>query len=67
MKVMEKIIERPHALIDVPMHYCPGCGHGIIHRLVAEAIEKAYRAVLRKGEPLDMEFASKLRELRRAL
>ena len=36
---MEKIIERPHALIDVPMHYCPGCGHGIIHRLVAEAID----------------------------
>ncbi len=35
--------------------------------LVAEAIEKAYRAVLREGEPLDMEFASKLRELRRAL
>ncbi|MBQ2555143.1 MAG: hypothetical protein II561_01205 [Thermoguttaceae bacterium] len=35
--------------------------------LVAEAIEKAYRAVLRKGEPLDTEFASKLRELRRAL
>ncbi|MCQ2427263.1 MAG: thiamine pyrophosphate-dependent enzyme [Clostridia bacterium] len=36
---MEKIIERPHALIDVPTHYCPGCGHGIIHRLVAEAID----------------------------
>ncbi|MBQ1863229.1 MAG: hypothetical protein II150_01395, partial [Thermoguttaceae bacterium] len=35
--------------------------------LVAEAIEKAYRAVLREGEPLDTEFASKLRELRRAL
>ncbi|MGN1065166.1 MAG: hypothetical protein ACI4QC_07115, partial [Thermoguttaceae bacterium] len=35
--------------------------------LVAEAIEKAYRAVLRKDEPLDTEFASKLRELRRAL
>jgi len=36
---MEKIIERPHSLIDVPTHYCPGCGHGIIHRLVAEAID----------------------------
>ncbi|NLF16581.1 MAG: MFS transporter, partial [Lentisphaerae bacterium] len=26
-------------LTDAPMHYCPGCTHGIIHRLVAEAIE----------------------------
>ena len=34
------VFERPHALADVPMHYCPGCTHGIIHRLVAEAIDK---------------------------
>ena len=27
-------------LTDVPRHYCPGCGHGIIHRLVAEAIDE---------------------------
>ena len=32
--------ERPKALIDVPMHYCPGCTHGIAHRLVAEAIDE---------------------------
>ncbi len=31
---------RPHALLPVPTHYCPGCTHGIIHRLVAEAIDK---------------------------
>ena len=36
---MAVVFERPHSLIDVPMHYCPGCGHGIIHRLVAEAID----------------------------
>ena len=36
---MAVIFDRPHALTDVPMHYCPGCGHGIIHRLVAEAID----------------------------
>ncbi len=29
----------PHALLDVPMHYCPGCSHGIIHRLTAEALD----------------------------
>ncbi len=36
---MTTVFDRPHALTDVPMHYCPGCGHGIIHRLVAEAID----------------------------
>ena len=37
---MAKVFERPHALSDVPLHYCPGCTHGIIHRLVAEAIDE---------------------------
>ena len=27
-------------LTDRPRHYCPGCGHGIIHRLVAESIDE---------------------------
>ena len=31
--------ERPKALLDVPFHYCPGCTHGIVHRLVAEVID----------------------------
>lgn len=30
---------RPRALADVATHYCPGCTHGIIHRLVAEVID----------------------------
>ena len=34
------VFEKPHALADIPMHYCPGCTHGIIHRLVAEAIDE---------------------------
>ena len=33
------VFEKPHALADIPLHYCPGCTHGIIHRLVAEAID----------------------------
>ncbi len=37
---MEKIFFRPEALYDVPTHYCPGCGHGIAHRLVAEAVDQ---------------------------
>ena len=34
------VFDRPHALADIPLHYCPGCTHGIIHRLVAEAIDE---------------------------
>ena len=37
---MTTVFDRPHALKDVPMHYCPGCTHGIIHRLVAQAIDE---------------------------
>ncbi len=32
--------KRPHALCDVTLHYCPGCNHGIVHRLVAEVIDE---------------------------
>ena len=35
-----KVFEKPHALTDNVLHYCPGCTHGIIHRLVAEAIDE---------------------------
>ncbi len=34
------VFDKPKALTDAPLHYCPGCTHGIIHRLVAEAIDK---------------------------
>ncbi len=37
---MAVVFDRPHALLDVPMHYCPGCTHGIVHRLVAEVIDE---------------------------
>lgn len=37
---METIYKRPDALCDVPMHYCPGCTHGIAHRLVAEVMDE---------------------------
>jgi 2-oxoglutarate ferredoxin oxidoreductase subunit beta len=37
---MAKVFERPKSLIDIPMHYCPGCTHGIVHRLVAEAMDE---------------------------
>ena len=37
---MGKSYRRPDVLTDVRTHYCPGCGHGIIHRLLAEVIEE---------------------------
>ena len=37
---MKKVIGRPGLLKEVPFHYCPGCGHSIIHRLIAEVIEE---------------------------
>jgi 2-oxoglutarate ferredoxin oxidoreductase subunit beta len=37
---MEKISKRCLSLYDLPTHYCPGCGHGIAHRLVAEVVDE---------------------------
>ena len=34
------VFDKPKALTDVPFHYCPGCTHGIVHRLVAEVIDE---------------------------
>ncbi len=37
---MQQIFKRPESLKDVQTHFCPGCHHGTIHRLVAEAIDE---------------------------
>lgn len=37
---MGKVFKRPKFLRKVLTHYCPGCGHGIVHRLVAEVVEE---------------------------
>ncbi len=36
----ETVFARPLALADVTTHYCPGCTHGLIHRLVAEVLDE---------------------------
>lgn len=36
----EAVYQRPEALVDAPTHYCPGCSHGAIHRMVAEVIDE---------------------------
>lgn len=37
---MSIVFDRPKALTDIHTHYCPGCTHGIIHRLVAEVLDE---------------------------
>ena len=37
---MATVFEKPKSLTDTPFHYCPGCPHGIIHRLVAEVMDE---------------------------
>ena len=40
MSEAKLVYSRPKALADVPNHYCPGCGHGIIHKLLAQAVDE---------------------------
>jgi len=37
---MNPITKRPQTLTNVNFHYCPGCGHGVVHRLIAESIDE---------------------------
>ena len=37
---MRKVYTRPSLLKRVPFHYCPGCGHSIVHRLMTELIDE---------------------------
>jgi len=37
---MKTVFKRTPTLKDCPTHYCPGCGHGVAHRLIAEVIDE---------------------------
>jgi len=37
---MQKIFSHPESLRNIPTHYCAGCGHGIVHRLIAEVADE---------------------------
>lgn len=37
---METVYEKPSTLTETPFHYCPGCGHGVVHRLLMEVVEE---------------------------
>ena len=32
------VFKKPEGMTDRKLHYCPGCAHGIVHRLVAECV-----------------------------
>lgn len=40
IKEENRVYKRPKLLTDNIMHYCPGCSHGVVHKLVAEVIEE---------------------------
>jgi 2-oxoglutarate ferredoxin oxidoreductase subunit beta len=37
---MTNVFKRPKSLRETPLHYCPGCSHGIIHRLISEVLDE---------------------------
>jgi len=38
-RTMKKVFSRPTSLKEKPFRYCPGCSHGVLHRIVAETID----------------------------
>jgi 2-oxoglutarate ferredoxin oxidoreductase subunit beta len=37
---MDLVYEKPDTLTDTPFRYCPGCGHGVVHRVLMEVIDE---------------------------
>lgn len=40
IKPENKVYSRPRLMTDNTMHYCPGCSHGVVHKLIAEVVEE---------------------------
>ena len=50
VKMDEKVLKKPESMLDefprkggsapTATHYCPGCGHGILHKLIGEAMDE---------------------------
>lgn len=40
VEAVECVFDRPESLADKPTHYCPGCSHGVYHRLIAEMVDE---------------------------
>ena len=39
-ELMEIVYQKPATLTETPMHYCPGCGHGVLHKILMEVIDE---------------------------
>jgi len=39
---MEVVYAKPQTLTDTPMHYCPGCGHGVVHKILMEVVDEMH-------------------------
>lgn len=39
-EIYEQVYHRPVTLVDAPMHYCPGCAHSLVHKLIMEVVEE---------------------------
>ncbi len=37
---MKQVFSRPKCMTNTPFHYCPGCDHGVVHRLVGECLDE---------------------------
>jgi 2-oxoglutarate ferredoxin oxidoreductase subunit beta len=40
VEVFEQVYHRPTTMVDSPMHYCPGCAHSLVHKLIMEVVEE---------------------------
>ena len=52
------VYAKPSVLNDVPMHYCPGCTHGVIHKLIGEIIGLLQSPAQRVISALQNQFAN---------
>jgi 2-oxoglutarate ferredoxin oxidoreductase subunit beta len=37
---MELVYKKPHTLTEIPTHYCPGCAHGVVHKILMEVVDE---------------------------
>lgn len=40
LEELDRVWERPSTLIETTLHYCPGCGHSVVHRLILEVLQE---------------------------
>lgn len=40
LKPENLVYEKPRLMNNTPMHYCPGCSHGVVHKLIAEVVDE---------------------------